>query len=312
MDLVAACRVFVSVAERGSFTVGAAAVGVPQSVASRRVAALEAHFDAPLFDRSTRRAALSPFGRDLLPSAKRLVQLADALDHNAAQLKLRPVALAVPAACSVRKLAALEAAARACGTIVEFRTGTPPERIEMARAREVRMALVSVPAAEASWVVPLGLASVRHRATRALRLEQLRPRRGDRSFTRIWLQHEDDRPHIGDRLVQAGHRAALLPAQIAIADTVTAGLSDVLSTDNLLLCSAAEAEEWGLPWRRLVDLDLARGYAVEAAAGDDPGLLRDELHADVALLLGATAALTTPEAEPQPRRRRGRAEVVPR
>jgi DNA-binding transcriptional LysR family regulator len=44
MDLVASCRVFVHVGERGSFTLGAAAARVPQSVASRRIAALEEHF----------------------------------------------------------------------------------------------------------------------------------------------------------------------------------------------------------------------------------------------------------------------------
>jgi DNA-binding transcriptional LysR family regulator len=41
MDTLAACRAFVSVSDAGSFTIGAAAAQIPQSVASRRVAALE-------------------------------------------------------------------------------------------------------------------------------------------------------------------------------------------------------------------------------------------------------------------------------
>jgi DNA-binding transcriptional LysR family regulator len=62
---------------------------VPQSVASRRVAALEEHFGQPLFDRSARRAVLTAFGRDMLAPAKRLVQLADALEFHAQEAKLR-------------------------------------------------------------------------------------------------------------------------------------------------------------------------------------------------------------------------------
>src|SRR3954469_15689454 len=109
VDLVGACRVFVHVGERGSFTLGAAAAQVPQSVASRRIAALEKHFGERLFDRSTHRAALTVFGRDMLPSAKRLVQLAEAMEHNAEQAKLRPLTLAVPDTCSVRQRAMLDA-----------------------------------------------------------------------------------------------------------------------------------------------------------------------------------------------------------
>ncbi|AUH44395.1 hypothetical protein CXR04_33090 [Streptomyces sp. CMB-StM0423] len=43
MDLVGACRAFVSVGTRESFTVGAAAAGLSQPVVSRRIAALENH-----------------------------------------------------------------------------------------------------------------------------------------------------------------------------------------------------------------------------------------------------------------------------
>src|ERR1700753_3756051 len=115
MDLVAACRVFVLVGERGSFTLGAAAARVPQSVASRRIAALEKHFGARLFDRSTRRgagargggergrpprrAAFTTFGRHMLPSAKRLIELAETMDYNAEQARLRPLSVAVPETC---------------------------------------------------------------------------------------------------------------------------------------------------------------------------------------------------------------------
>src|SRR5690349_18482756 len=72
-DLLSACEAFVSVAEHESFTAGAVGAGVTQSVASRRIAALEAHLGGRLFERSSRRVALTAFGRSVLPGATRLV-----------------------------------------------------------------------------------------------------------------------------------------------------------------------------------------------------------------------------------------------
>src|ERR1700761_3360171 len=164
MDLLAACRVFVSVGERGSFTLGAAAARVPQPVASRRIAALEAHFGERLFDRSTRRAALTPFGRDMLPPARRLIQLAEALEYHAEQARLRPLSLAVPETCPVRALAELSAAAHEQGVMLEFRPAGPAERAELVATAQVRVALVAVPPAGADWTVPLGVAAPRARA----------------------------------------------------------------------------------------------------------------------------------------------------
>jgi DNA-binding transcriptional LysR family regulator len=289
VDLVAACRVFVHVAERGSFTLGAAAARVPQPVASRRIAALEKRFGERLFDRSARRAALSAFGRDMLPCAKRLVQLADALEYNAEQAKLRPLAFAVPDTCSVRQLAMLEAAAREEGTILDFRAAGPAERAELLRSREVRMALVPVPPGEATWVVPLGVASATHSGTQPLRIETLRPRRTQRSFRRIWIQPEDDVPHIRDRLQQLGHRAALVPAQITVAVSLTAAVSDAIRTGNLLLCPAMQATELGLHWRPIAGAPIARGFSVSAVAGDDAQRVRTGLWGPVARCLGAPA-----------------------
>ncbi|GGM40351.1 LysR family transcriptional regulator [Micromonospora sonchi] len=96
MDLVAACRAFVSVGDHGSFTVGASVARIPQSVASRRVAALERHLGGQLFDRTSRSVTLTPFGRDMLHSARRIVDLAEAMEHDAERARLRPFRLAVP------------------------------------------------------------------------------------------------------------------------------------------------------------------------------------------------------------------------
>ena len=279
---------FVHVGERGSFTLGAAAAGVPQPVASRRIAALEKRFGERLFDRAARRAVLTAFGRDLLPSAKRLVQLADALEDDAEKAKLRPLTLAVPESCGVRQLALLDAAARAEGTILDFRPGGPSARLDLLRSATVRVALVAVPPDEATWVIPLGLASARDQGTEALHIATLRPGRARRSPRRIWIQPEDDVAHVRDRLVRIGHRVALAPAQTAVAVNLTAAVSDVVRTENLLLCPAVQADELELHWRPIAGDPVARGYEVSAETGGDADRFRGALRAQVGRCLGAS------------------------
>lgn len=294
MDLVAACRVFVHVGEHGSFTVGAAAAQVPQSVASRRIAALEEHFGERLFDRSARRAALTPFGRDMLPSAKRLVQLAEAMEYHAEQARFRPLSLAVPETCPVRSLAILNASAQERGITLDFRPARPAERAELVATAQVRAALVAVPPAEADWVVPLGVASppdgpvgeTAAEEAAPLRVESLRPSRGRRPSRRIWIQPEDDVPHIRDPLRELGRRSALMPSQIPVAASLVAAASEVLRARDLLLCSAAQAAELGLRYRELAGSPVARGYRVRAVDGDDPDRLRVGLGSAIAAALG--------------------------
>ncbi|MGE7438503.1 LysR family transcriptional regulator [Kitasatospora sp. NPDC001175] len=286
MDLVGACRVFVRVGERGSFTLGAEAAGVPQPVASRRIAALERHLGGLLFDRSGRRAVLTPFGRDLLPSAKRLVELADALECDAEQARLRPMAFAVPETCPIRQLAVLDAAARELGVVLGLRAAGPAPRMELLNAHEVRLALVAVPPHEATWAVPLGVATAVRTDPRPLRIETLRHRQPRRPFQRIWIQPEDDLPHVRDRLEQLGHRAALLPAQISVAASLTAAVSETMRTGALLLCSSAQADELGLYWRALAGTPVARGYELRAGSGDDVRRVSKELWEPIARCLG--------------------------
>lgn len=296
MDLVAACRVFVQVGERGSVTLGAAAARVPQSVASRRIAALERHFGERLFDRSARRAALTAFGRDMLPSAKRLVQLAEAMDHHAEQARLRPIGLAVPETCSVRVLAMLDAAARDRGIVIDFRSAGPAERAELLRSREVRAALVTVPPDGSDWTVPLGVASAAGTGTGPVRLDTLRPGRASRSFRRVWIQPEDDVPHVRDRLDEAGHRAALMPAQITVATSLVAAVSETTRSGGFLLCSAHQADELGWRWRPLRGVAVARGYSVSGVTADDEDRIGSGLAGQVAVVLGVPGVAGAPGA----------------
>ncbi|WIX91813.1 LysR family transcriptional regulator [Amycolatopsis sp. DG1A-15b] len=287
MDLVGGCRAFVSVSETGSFTAGAALARIPQPVASRRIAALERHFGERLFDRSTRRARLTPFGRDVLPSARRLVQLAEAMEHDAKQARLRPVRVAVPATCGVRELAALAAEARAQEIHLEFRAAGPGERAELVRTNEVRAALTAVPAGEAVWSVPLGVAGVAPLPSRVVHLETLRVGRSAGVRRRVWIQPEDDVPHVRDGVLRVRDAVGLSPAQVAVADSLTSAAAEVFASEDLLLCSVAQAEDLGLSWRPIGELEPARGFGVTAALAEDADRLRTTLRAAVGRCLGA-------------------------
>ncbi|MEV6633574.1 LysR family transcriptional regulator [Actinoplanes sp. NPDC051470] len=251
MDLVAASRAFVAVARHGSFTVGAAAIRVPQSVASRRVAALESHLGGDLLDRTSRVLTLTEFGADLLPAARRLADLADALEHDAERARRRPFRLAVPAICPPRELALLAAEAREQGLHLELSTAAPGEGA----------AIAPVPPDVATWSVPLGLAAMREPVTH---VENLKHRAGT-GFRTIWIQPEDDVPHVRDRLTRLGASVGLRPAQIVLATSLVSAAAEVLSTEDLLLCSAAQATDLGLRWGPIGELTLARGY--DAIAG---------------------------------------------
>ncbi|PZG02311.1 LysR family transcriptional regulator [Micromonospora deserti] len=292
MDLVGACRAFVAVSEHGSFTVGAAAARIPQSVASRRIAALEEHFGAKLFDRSSRSVTLTPFGRDMLPSARRLTELAEAMEHDAERAKLRPFRLAVPAVCSPRRLARLVADGRLAGVHLDLHPAGPGERGGLARALEVRAALVAVPPDEAIWRVPLGLAGSAEPEDPAIYLDTLRAGRADRSARRrhVWLQPEDDVPHVRDRMMRLRDAVGLQPTQVGVSASLVDAVGAVLDSADLLLCSSDQADELGLHWRPVGGTELVRGYGIAAGLREDTARLVTGLGASIAHCLGASTA----------------------
>ncbi|WP_017538254.1 LysR family transcriptional regulator [Nocardiopsis halophila] len=292
MDLVAACRAFVHVSEQGSFTLGAAAARVAQPVASRRIAALERHLGGRLFDRSSRRARLTPFGREMLPAARRLVRLAEAMEDAAEQARNAPLRLAVPEVCTTGDLALLDVRARRLGLRLDLEAAPPAVRTELLRSQEVRAALVAVPEAEAVWRVPLGAASATEPEGAAVYLETLRSGRTGRSPgpgrpRRLWIQPEDDVPHVRDRVFRLRDRAGLRPAQVALARTLAGALAEVLDGGDLLLASERQADDLGLYWRPVGEEDLARGFDAATSGGEDPGRLRGPLRAGIARCLGA-------------------------
>ncbi|WP_410812778.1 LysR family transcriptional regulator [Micromonospora sp. 067-2] len=292
MDIVAACRSFVAVSGHGSFTSGAAAAGIPQSVASRRIAALEEHFGARLFDRKSRAVRLTPFGQDMLPTARRLVDLADTMTDDAERARSRPLRVAVPEICPPHHLAALVVAARRQRIDLEVRPAGPQERERLCQTLEVGTGIVAVPEATAAWRVPLGLAARTPFPAPTVFLETLRSGRArTQARRRILIQPEDDVAHLRDPLTRAGHSAGLAPAQVSVAPSLVDAAAAALGSPDLLLCSRQQAEDFALHWRPLTGLRLLRGYDVAAGMREDVEHLRTVLHADVARCLGAAAGL---------------------
>ncbi|MCA8882095.1 MAG: LysR family transcriptional regulator [Rhodobacteraceae bacterium] len=69
MDIVDEIRAFVATARTGSFTAGAAQLGISNRLTSKYVAELEARLGARLLQRTTRRVGLTPAGERLLARA---------------------------------------------------------------------------------------------------------------------------------------------------------------------------------------------------------------------------------------------------
>jgi DNA-binding transcriptional LysR family regulator len=91
VDLIAALRTFLRVAEIGSFSAVAEERGVTQPAVSRQVSALEEHFGVRLVQRSTHAVTLTEEGRDLVPAAQQLVDSADALQESTGRRRSKPV-----------------------------------------------------------------------------------------------------------------------------------------------------------------------------------------------------------------------------
>lgn len=75
-------RIFLAVAEQGSFTAAAKALFVSHSTTSRAVAALERELGTPLFLRQGRSVSLTAAGELLLPEAERLLAMAEAIKQK--------------------------------------------------------------------------------------------------------------------------------------------------------------------------------------------------------------------------------------
>ena len=79
-------RIFVAVAETGSFTKGAKHLYISHSTTSRAVSALEEEFGVRLIQRDNRVTALTEAGKLLLEEAKSIIASTEALKEKLLQV----------------------------------------------------------------------------------------------------------------------------------------------------------------------------------------------------------------------------------
>ncbi|CAN5469208.1 LysR family transcriptional regulator [soil metagenome] len=77
MDVIVNLKAFLEVAKAGSFSEASRRLGIATSVVKKRIDQLEAEVGTPLFERSTRRMALTAAGRHQLPMIQRVVHDVD-------------------------------------------------------------------------------------------------------------------------------------------------------------------------------------------------------------------------------------------
>ena len=117
MDRLDAMRLFMRVAERGSFSAVAQQMGLARSVVTRQIAALEAHLGVKLLARSTRRLTLTSAGAAYLEKCRVILNLVEAAETGLAeerQVPRGPIRMSLPLSFGISHLAPvlLEFAAR--------------------------------------------------------------------------------------------------------------------------------------------------------------------------------------------------------
>ncbi|WP_261539671.1 LysR family transcriptional regulator [Burkholderia multivorans] len=90
MDTLQMMRIFVRVAEEGSFTSAAQRLDITTAYASRSVAQLETHLRTRLLNRSTRRIALTDAGQRYLDRCQRILTYIDEAEAEAADAQAKP------------------------------------------------------------------------------------------------------------------------------------------------------------------------------------------------------------------------------
>jgi len=90
MDRLAALEAFARVAETGSFSAAARALGLSKSLISRQVSALEADLGARLFARTTRSLTLTEAGRGYYDQVVRILAQMEEADLSVSQLQATP------------------------------------------------------------------------------------------------------------------------------------------------------------------------------------------------------------------------------
>lgn len=125
MDRLDAMRLFVRVAELGSFSAVAHQLGAARSVVTRQIAALESHLGTKLLARSTRRLSLTSAGTAYLEKCREILNLVDSAETDLAeerQTPRGPIRLSLPLVYSLRRLVPV---------LIEFSMRYPEVELDM-------------------------------------------------------------------------------------------------------------------------------------------------------------------------------------
>lgn len=107
MDRLEGMRLFVRVAEMGSFAAVANQMNVARSVVTRQVAALEAHLGTKLIARSTRRLSLTSAGAGYLEKCREILGLVEAAESGLNDDRQAPrghIRITLPLSFGIRQL----------------------------------------------------------------------------------------------------------------------------------------------------------------------------------------------------------------
>ena len=110
MDRLDAMKLFVRVAELGSFAAVAQQLGVARSVVTRQIAGLEAHLGIKLMARSTRQLSLTSAGTAYLEKCRVILNLVEAAETDVAEERLTPrgnIRMSLPLSFGLKRLAPL-------------------------------------------------------------------------------------------------------------------------------------------------------------------------------------------------------------
>jgi DNA-binding transcriptional LysR family regulator len=147
-------RIFVAIAQSGSFTRAAEQLLLTQPTVSQQLAALEAQIGVALLERQPRRVHLTAAGAALLPYARRLLALANEgarAARDAAGLADRTLRLGVGNVLAVYLLPDVLRRYRALhpDVLMRITTGNSADLLESVAQGEIELALVGSPAIHA-------------------------------------------------------------------------------------------------------------------------------------------------------------------
>ncbi len=113
LDRVTSLQVFVKVADLGSLSAAARALGMSQTMASKHMAALEARLEVPLLVRSTRRMRLTDAGQTFLAQSRNILAQMDEAEAQVSARRERVTGrlrVSLPVSYGLRKIVPLLAA----------------------------------------------------------------------------------------------------------------------------------------------------------------------------------------------------------